>query len=199
VTQFDYLALAVIFVSAVAGWMRGAVREMVTIVSFLLAAFLALFALRYSGPFAREVIHPGWLANVGAVVVVFLVAYMLLRLFGAGLTRHIQNANMLGVLDRSVGLGFGLIRALIILGAFNLLFNATTPPERVPRWISGATLYPMTTKAGQMLTALAPKGLDIADRLKPALINSVRDNAESGRYDAREQNDGSDDLVEKSR
>jgi len=198
VTQFDYIALAVILISAIAGWMRGAAREMVTVGSFLLAAVLALYGLRYSGPLARQAIHPDWAANVVAGGLVFLVAYVVLRLLGAGLARKVQATNVLGTLDRTVGLGFGLIRALIVLGAFNLVFNAATPPERVPHWISGATLYPMSTAAGQMLKAFAPKGLDMAGRLKPSLDNAGRDNDRSGGYDARERS-GIDDLVEKSR
>lgn len=197
-TQFDYLALAVIFVSAVAGWMRGATREMVTIVSFLLAILISLFSLRYTGAMARQAVDPDWLANVAAVVIAFLVAYTLLRLLGAALTKNVQSTNVLGVLDRSVGLGFGLVRALILLGAFNLLFNAATPPERIPSWISGAMTYPMTVKAGEMLKAFAPKGLDVADRLRPALQNSGGDNSQGQGYDARERS-GIDDLVEKSR
>lgn len=197
-TQFDYLALAVILVSAVAGWMRGAAREMVTVVSFLLSAMIAMFALRYSGPIARQAINPDWAGNVVAVAAVFLVVYIALRLLGAGLARKVQATNVLGTLDRTVGVGFGLIRALIVLGAFSLLFNAATPPERIPRWISGAVLYPMTTAAGQMLKAFAPKGMDVAGRLKPAFDEAGRDKAGGEGYDARERN-RIDDLVEKSR
>lgn len=197
-TQFDYLALAVILVSAVAGWMRGAAREMVTVVSFLLAAMIAFFALRYSGPIARRAMDPDWAGDVVAVAGMFLVAYIALRLLGAGLARKVQATDVLGTLDRTVGVGFGLIRALIVLGGFNLLFNAATPPERIPRWISGAALYPMTTAAGQMLKAFAPKGMDVAGRLKPAFNQAERDKADDGGYDARERN-RIDDLVEKSR
>lgn len=197
-TQFDFVALAIILISAVAGWMRGAAREMVTVLSFLIAAAGSLFALRYSGPLAREAINPAWAANVVAVAVVFILAYIVLRLLGAGLAQRVQATSGLGALDRSVGLGFGLIRALIVLGAFSLVFNAATPPERVPRWISGAVLYPMTTAAGEMLKAFAPKGVDMAGRLKPAFDDAARDIKEDGGYDARERG-GIDELVEKSR
>jgi membrane protein required for colicin V production len=202
VTQFDFLVIALLVVSAAVGFARGASREMVTVLAFVLAAMSALFGLRYSGPPMRAAIHPGWAADVVAVAVVFLVVYILLRLIGAALVRRIHATEVIGTLDRTVGLGFGLIRALIILGAFNLLFNAATPPERVPHWISGAKLYPLTTAAGRILTAFAPKGMHLAGRLKPtfdhALSEGVGDRTRHESYDARERSE-INDLVEKSR
>jgi membrane protein required for colicin V production len=198
VTQFDYLALTVILISALVGWMRGAAREMVTVVAFVLAAAIALFGLRYTAGVARQLIHPAWAAQVVAVAVVFLIVYIALRIFGAGLAGKIQATNVLGALDRSVGLGFGLIRALVILGAFNLVFNAATPPDRVPRWISHGALYPMTTAAARILKTFAPKGMGVAVRLKPAFVDDERDKAPDEGYDAAERN-RVDQLVEKSR
>lgn len=201
-TQFDILALALLLVSAAVGFFRGAAREMLTVLAFVFAAVISLFGLRFSGPLARAAINPDWAGNVVALVGVFLVAYIALRFLGAGLARRVQRTEVMGTLDRTVGLGFGLIRALIILGAFNLLFNAATPPERVPRWISGAALYPLTTAAARVLTAFAPQGLLMADRLKPAFEDAVQDGAgdrtANEGYDARDRG-AIDELVEKSR
>jgi membrane protein required for colicin V production len=90
----------------------------------------------------------------------------------------------------------------VLLGALNLFFNAATPPERAPAWITQAKLYPMTTLAGRVLAAFAPQGMGVAGRLKPAFDKAVKDGAgdspDRGGYDARERK-GLDILVEKSR
>ena len=204
-TLFDIIVLAILLLSAGAGWFRGAVREMVTMFAFGAAALLAIFSLRYTTPVARGLIAdaPDWVASVVAVVVVFLVAYVGVRLLGGGLSKRLHQTQALGVLDRTIGLAFGLIRALIVVGAFHLAFTAATPPERMPRWMTGAALYPLTEEAGRVLKAVAPKGLDMAGRLKPALTDAVSDGsgdatpAEDG-YEARARR-GLDDLVEKTR
>jgi membrane protein required for colicin V production len=201
-TQFDYAVLIILAVSAIVGFVRGAAREVVTVLAFLLAAVAAMVGLRYAGPIGRKAIDPDWAGNVAAVVVVFLVVYIVLRMLGAGLVRRVKDAETLGALDRSVGLAFGLLRAAVFLGALNLMFNAATPPDRVPAWISQAKLYPLTTASARLLTAFAPKGVDLAGRLKPAIEGAVRDRAgdrKSGQgYDARERRE-IDELVEKSR
>lgn len=201
-TLFDIIALSLLAVSGIAGFVRGGAREMVTVLALIGAAIVSVYALRYTGPLARQAIDPDWTANVAAILVVFVVVYIVLRLTGGGLAKTIQATEVLGFLDRSVGLGFGLLRALVVLGAFNLAFNAATPADRVPQWISGAALYPLTTAVAQVLKAFAPKGLDMAGRLKPAIADVVNDgdsDSSAGRgYDARDRS-GIDDLVEKSR
>lgn len=201
-TQFDYIVIGVLALSALFGFIRGAAREVVTVIAFLLAAMAAMFGLRYAGPIARAAINPDWAGNVAAVVVVFLAVYIVLRLLGAGLVQRVKDTEVLGALDRSVGLGFGLVRALVFLGALNLAFNAATPPERVPTWISQAKLYPLTTACGRLLAAFAPKGMDLAGRLKPtfdkAVDDGARDSGAAGGYDARDRRE-IDDLVEKTR
>jgi membrane protein required for colicin V production len=138
---------------------------------------------------------------VAAIVIVFALVYLALRIVGAALARRLHATQALGALDRGVGFGFGLLRALVALGLFALVFNAATPPERVPQWISGAALYPLTARAGEVLKAFAPKGLDMAGRLKPAIEDAYREGSTEPQgvgYDARARK-GLDDVVEKSR
>jgi len=203
---FDIIVLSILVASAGIGFVQGAAREMVSVISFLIAAVAAIYGLRVTGPFGRALIDPDWAGSVAAVAVTFVVVYAALRLLGAGLTRGIQQAPVLGLLDRTIGLGFGLIRAFVFLGACNLAFQAATPDNLRPKWLASATFYPMTSAAGAMLRTFAPKGLDMAGKLTPALgeavregsANPTRDSASHGSYDARERG-GIDDLVEKSR
>lgn len=203
---FDITVFGIVAVSALVGFVRGAVREMVTAFAFILAAMAALYGLRWTGPIGRQLIDPDWAGAVAAVAVVFVVIYATLRITGGRLAQGLQDIQVLGLLDRSVGLGFGLIRALIVLGAFHLVFHAATPAERVPRWMTESFAYPMTAAAAQILKAFAPKGLDMAGKLRPALEDAVRDGAATGGGDSAEtrgydpaQRGGLDDLVEKSR
>lgn len=186
-TQFDFIVLALLLISAAVGFARGAVREIAALVALVAAALLAIFGLPLAGPFFREVM-PGWIGTVAALIVVFAVTYVALRLIGAGLARQVQRTDVLGALDRSVGLAIGLARGLLVLGALFLMFNAATPKDLQPRWITGATTWPLAGNMGRLLETLAPQGLDIAERLRPAFDRAVRngsgDRTTTGGYDA---------------
>ena len=167
-TQFDFIVLALLAVSGLFGFLRGAMREIVALVALLVAAAAAVFGLHYAAPIAHHAIKTDWLATAAALVVVFVAVYLAIRLIGAMIVMQLQHSDFIGALDRSLGLAIGLIRGLIVLGAFNLAFLAATPEDLRPHWIVGAATWPMAQDMGKLLTALAPKGLDIAGRLKPA-------------------------------
>jgi membrane protein required for colicin V production len=160
-TQFDFIVLGLLLLSGAVGFARGAVREIAALVAPVTA------------PVFRDVVQPGWLGTVAALVVVFGVTYLVLRLMGAALAHRIQRTNVLGALDRSVGLAIGLGRGLVVLGALFLMFNAATPSDLQPRWITEATTWPLARNMGRALQSLAPQGLDLAGRLKPAFDRAV--------------------------
>ena len=174
-TQFDVIVLALLAISAAVGFARGAVREIFALVALVAAAGLAIFGLPVFGPMVRDVIHPAWLGTAAALVLVFVVAFVALRLIGAGVARQVQSTQMLGFLDRSLGLLIGLGRGLIVLGALFLMFNAATPQDLQPKWIIGAQTWPVARNMGRLIEQLTPQGLDLAGRMKPAMDRAVRD------------------------
>jgi membrane protein required for colicin V production len=138
------------------------------------------------------------------VLAVFIVAYIVLRLMGGYLTRQVRQTAALSSLDRVLGFGVGLIRGLVALGAFSLLINAATPPERVPAWISHAKLWPVANAAGAVMRTAAPDGLRVAHAVAPSMRDALgatdrgAPNPRDRGYDDN-QRKSLDDLVEKSR
>jgi membrane protein required for colicin V production len=175
VTQFDLIVLGLLLASAAIGFIRGAVREIAALLALVVAAAVALLGLPAFGPAFRGFVHPAWLGTIVGLVVVFALAFVGLRLIGALLARMVQSTQVLGFLDRSLGLLIGLARGLIVLGALFLMFNAATPEDLRPEWITGARTWPLASNMGRLLEKLAPQGLNVAGRLKPAFDRAVRD------------------------
>jgi membrane protein required for colicin V production len=200
--MFDLIVLLILAVSALIGFLRGAVREVVTVIAFITSVLVAVVLLRFTGPLFRHVVHPDWLASALALLVIFLAVYIVLRILGGQLTDKIRKSN-LGALDRAVGLGFGLVRALVTLGLFNIVFHIATPPERTPKWVTQAKLYPLTEVSADALRAVAPKGSAMARKVAPALKDAVNDESQGDKgadrgYEARDRK-SMNDLLEKSR
>jgi membrane protein required for colicin V production len=170
---FDLAAGLVLIVSALVGWIRGASREVATVAAILIAAVVALAALRFTGPVARHAIATPWIANIAAILIVFVAVYILLRVLAAGLTRQLHQTSGLGGLDRTVGAGFGVARALVILGLASLTINAIVPADRMPTWISGAFLYPVASVSGHALKLFAPQGVHLAHQVEPVVGKAI--------------------------
>ncbi|UAL08625.1 CvpA family protein [Caulobacter segnis] len=204
-TPFDIIAGLLLLVSGVTGWIRGASRELTSALSFIFAAAIALFGLRISGPVFRKLMDPDWAATGAAVLVVFVVFFLIFRLIGGRLTASLQQSSA-GMLDRAIGATFGAIRACVILGVFNLLLHLATPPDRMPHWVEDSLFYPLSEASGEVLKVFAPKGKALAGKLAPAIKDAVHEGGDntsgeksSGKGYDENQRRQLDDLVEKSR
>jgi membrane protein required for colicin V production len=188
-TAFDYAAGVLLLLSGLFGFVRGATHELSTVVALVVAAILAVAALRFTGPLALHAIHTPWLAKATAILLTFVLVYAVLRILGGALTRGVKQTSLSG-LDRMLGFGVGLVRALVALGGFILLVDAATPPERMPAWIKGAKLYPIASAAGGALRTFAPSGLKVAATVAPVLADDVGDgDGAHGRAHHRRQDD----------
>ena len=161
-TVFDIVFVLIVLVSALVGYARGAIKELVTLFAFLLAALAAVSALPVSGKLFRSLVHPAWAGNAVAVLVVFVLVYVVLRVLGSALTRRVHSS-ALGGLDRGAGAVFGIGRALVLAGAFFLVFSRITPADLSPRWITGGLTWPVARASAGVLTVFAPSGMKLAD------------------------------------
>jgi membrane protein required for colicin V production len=172
-TGFDVIAILVILGSAAAGWVRGGTREIITLLSFVLAAFIALVALPLTAPIGRGLVDPDWAGTILAAIASFLLIYFGIRIFGSILSKRAQAHPQLGGVDRFIGVFVGAARALVLLGAIHLVVVAAMPGEKTPRWLSEATLRPATAAAAKLIQIVLPGIGRGADALSPVVSSSV--------------------------
>ncbi|MDP3800815.1 CvpA family protein [Brevundimonas sp.] len=172
-TGFDVIAILVILASAAAGWVRGGTREIITLLSFVLAAFVALVALPVTAPIGRGLIDPDWAGTIAAAIGSFLLIYFGVRIFGSILSKRAQAHPQLGGIDRFIGVFVGAARSLVLLGAIHLVIVAAMPGEKTPTWLSEAALRPVTAGAARAIQIILPGIGRGADALSPVVTSSV--------------------------
>ena len=194
-TLFDVLAGLLLIISALTAFMRGATKELTGMLAFIIAALISILCLRFSAAVLRGMMNPDWAAVTAALLIVFVIVFLILKIVAGQITSKVQGAGALGTVDRVIGAAFGLIRALVILGAFTLLVQLAGGETGPPKWVSEARLYPLTAGAGKVLKAFAPDAFAAAGKLAPAVKDAVRDGA--GYSD--DERKAMDDAVEKAR
>lgn len=172
-TGYDVFIITVLLFSVAAGWLRGGVREIVTLLSAVLAALVALIALPWTAIAGRALVNPDWAGTILAAVVTFFIVYFCLRLTGSLISKSAQ-ASPLGLVDRLLGLLVGLGRALILLGAVHLVVVAALPGERTPGWLTQARLYTVSAVGARGIQIILPGVARGADALVPVIDSSVR-------------------------
>ena len=160
-TWLDYAVIGVFAGSLVVGAWRGLVREVISILGWVIAFLAASLLAGPIGPAMPQAIPTPELRVAAAYVAVFIGSLIVTSLVGLLLSK-IVNAVGLGGLDRALGAGFGAARGLLIVLAATLLAGLTNAP-RQEYWRDSAS-GPLLAQAAVMLKPLLPQTL--AERLR---------------------------------
>ena len=131
-TVFDLIVILVIAVSVGFSIWRGLVREVLALLSWVAAFWLArLFAAVVAGWLPASWSHQGLRIAIGFVAVM-LVSVLVFSLVSMMIVRLVKVAG-LTTTDRMLGAVFGLLRGLLIVVIMVLLGGMTSEP-REPYW-----------------------------------------------------------------
>jgi membrane protein required for colicin V production len=126
-TIFDYVVLLIVGLSILLSVMRGAVREILALASWV-AAFLVAntYGVWLAGHLPAAI--PGEpLKLLAAFVILFLTMLLLMSLFTIALSELIKTIG-LGTFDRGLGAIFGFARGLLIVMVLVILSGLTSLP-----------------------------------------------------------------------
>ena len=147
----DYLVIAAVIVSAIIGAMRGFLREVVAFVTWLAALFIAwhfadVIEPHLGGLLAGSYVKP-WAARVIIVVLVLLLGAAV-----GALLNHFVRLSIFSGMDRFLGLVFGLLRGVVLLGVFVILGQLLRFEGE--RWWTRSLLVPYGETVANGLRAL---------------------------------------------
>ncbi len=144
-TVFDLITVVVIAISVGFGIWRGLVREVLSLLSWIAAFWLAkLFAGVVAGWLPASWSHQGLRIAIGFVAVM-LASVLLFSLLSMLIVRLVKAAG-LTTSDRMLGAVFGLLRGLLIVVILVLIGGMTSEP-REPYWRKALFSKPLQTMA----------------------------------------------------
>jgi membrane protein required for colicin V production len=156
----DYIVLAVILCSAVVGAFRGFLREVISVISWVLAVWIAwrlapALAPRFGGAL-REPAYGIWVARALIFLLVVIIGY-----FVGAVVNHFVRLSIFSGLDRLLGFLLGLLRGLVVVGIGIILAQAVQLDGEA--WWKQSRLTAAMQPVAGMLRALAgdhlPAGL----------------------------------------
>ena len=154
-TFVDFLVIAVVLVSAIYAAYKGFVSETLTIFAWAVAAFATLYFGPLLIPMARGMIDTAWLADVAAYAGVFMVVFLPLSFISHRFSQTVK-ASPIGPIDRGLGIAFGVVRGLVLVGLCYIAFTKFEPPKDQPQWLTNARTYPIMQNTALTLLAAVP-------------------------------------------
>lgn len=146
-TWLDYVYVVIIIGSTVWATIRGGIYETVATMSWVIAAISARFVSPYLDGLLQS-----WFklseSTVGTLVasyfIVFFVILVAVGFINQKLRERIQDS-ILSVTDKTLGVIFGIIRSVILMGFvyWGILWYYSDVPSGLPKWVADARTRPV--------------------------------------------------------
>lgn len=149
----DAVVIAVIAISALVALLRGFVREMLTMGSWIGAALITIFGFHRLQPMFEHWISNKLAADIAGGIGLFIGSLIILSILSHMIARFVRGSALTAV-DRSLGLLFGLARGAILVSLAYMLMIWLDP-----NLLQGARTAPMMARGAEILRSWAPKQL----------------------------------------
>jgi len=158
-----YLGLAI---AVVTGFNAGLLRSAVTILAYLIAMPIAVWAMSFVSPAIGSKPGAPLLDNAPILFGIFLATGIGLgKLMRMALDETIGSEPGLG--DRLAGAALGVVRVGLIATTVVLMFDTLLPSDRQPAYLTASRLRPLLSVAGQRgFQSLPPDVVAYIDRLR---------------------------------
>ena len=137
----DWTIIAIVGVSGLISLLRGFVKELLSLVSWAAASFVAIaFHERLAAVFSRWIDTPS-IRTVLAFAALFFLTLLIGALINWLVHQFVVGAG-LGAVDRILGMAFGAARGLLIVLALVMLLPMALPQMRHDAWWHQSRLLP---------------------------------------------------------
>jgi len=147
----DYLLIAVLVFSSVAGLMRGLLREVISVFTWVAAVWIAWTFASSLEPYLGGALSDAAVRPWAARTIIFVAVLLIGAALGA-LVSHFVRLSLFSGVDRLLGLMFGLLRGVVVLGVLAMLAHAVRLQDEP--WYRASVLVPYAEQAGNVLRGL---------------------------------------------
>lgn len=163
---FDLIIIALLLISVGLGFIRGFCNEIFTLIGWIGAVIATIFFTPVMRDIGRSLIEQKWLADLATATVIFIATMALFTTLSHLVTKGIH-VTRLGIIDRSLGFGFGLLRGIVMAGLCFLLFAYVfSDVKKRPDFIQEARTRPFLEMSARWMKAILPLDTKIVITVK---------------------------------
>ncbi|MFP4251111.1 MAG: CvpA family protein [Guyparkeria sp.] len=152
-TLVDWVLLAIVLISTAIALVRGFVKEVISLITWLAAFGIALAFSQTASVLVPEAVDIPSARVAIAFVALFVVVLILGGIINWAISKLVETTGLSGT-DRSVGMVFGLLRGVLIVAGLLLLGGFTALPKE--QWWQASMLIPHFQVVSEWLLAILP-------------------------------------------
>lgn len=153
--NLDVIILIITAVSALIALYRGLVKEVLSIVGWILAAIVVFYLLPILTPLAKHYIASSMMAGIVTALLILIIFYIIWLLSTDKMIGKVRSSK-LSSLDRVLGLLFGVLRACLLVILFNIIMNWILPEESKEGMFKESRYFTLAGKFAEPIESLIP-------------------------------------------
>ena len=161
-TAADIAVVLIYLVAGVWGYTKGFVHGILYIGAWAGAVMATVYGYSYLQPYTNQLIKIAIIADITTASVLFLASLILLLFLIRSVSKKIQDS-ALGIFDRVLGFGFGVLSVTVLFSILYLGLNWALPPDDQPDWLKDARTMPLIAEASDVLVSLVPEDFSFSD------------------------------------
>jgi membrane protein required for colicin V production len=168
----DIILLVILATSIITSFRKGLSREVIGLVSVVLALLLGSWFYGTAGAFLLPYLSSRSMAMFGGFFLVFVAVILLGTLVSYSVGKFLKVTG-LSFFDHTLGAVFGLARGLLVGVALVLGMMAFSPGEQAPRGVVNSRLAPYVVDTARVVSSIAPFELKEGFRKTYAQVKSA--------------------------
>ena len=152
----DFAIIGVFIISCLMGIARGFTREILGLLTWGTSATSTYLFIPVFSPLARGYIANPMIADSLTGLCLFITSLVVFSIITNLIAAYVRSSTLGGV-DRSLGLGFGTLRAVLLFCVCEIIFSAFTARPAQPPSLQNARFVPLIRQGGDVLLTMIPR------------------------------------------
>lgn len=186
--NIDVIILITIGISALIALSRGLIKEVLSIIGWVLGTLAIIYLLPLLNPLASKYIDSGFMSAVVSALAILIVFLLIWTFSTSGLVRDIRQSKM-STVDRVLGLFFGVARAFLLVVLVYIMVSWIIPEDKQPPMLKDSKYYQLAGKFAKPIEGLIPEATLDGIRKKAQEINAEKEK------DPKSKDDQSDEKT----
>lgn len=187
--SLDIAILIIVAISALIALGRGLIKEVLSIIGWVLAIIAVIYLMPILTPFAEKYIDnssAAAVATASGIVILFFIIWIILT---SKIIGSIRNSKLSG-LDRVLGLFFGIFRAFLLVVLVYILINWMVPKENQAKVMQESKYFNIAGSFAKPIEDLIPESTLAKIRDKTRAVSGVEEEEnEKVEYDEKSKTD----------
>ena len=154
--NLDILIILIVLISALIAFNRGLIKEVLSIIGWILGVATVIFLLPYVQPFAEQYIDSEVMAIATTAISILIIFFVLWIYLSAVIIEKVRSSKLSGM-DRTLGLFFGILRAFLLIILLNILIGWIIPKDVQPEVFQESKYFQIAGNFAEPIEKLIPQ------------------------------------------